>query len=321
METSVRLLRLLAMMQTRRDWTGAALSERLGVTTRTVRNDIERLRRLGYRVDATTGSAGGYRLVPGNAMPPLLLDDEEAVAVAVGLRAAASGSVTGIEETSLRALAKLEQTMPSRLRHRIDALRSATVSGAGGGPAVDPETLSAIAEAAYRREQLRFDYRRRDGADTRRRAEPHSLVYTGRRWYLLAWDVDREDWRTFRADRVRPRTPNGPRFDPREPPEDAATHVLRGLGSKAWRYRARIRLETSVEAAAERLPPGSGLLESAGEEACVWETGSDSISDLAAYVTGLDIAFGVEAPEELRSYLRDLAARYLAAAGAASPKP
>src|SRR5690606_17280019 len=188
-------------------------------------SDIDRLRQLGYRVDSTPGSTGGYRLEAGNALPPLLLDDEEAVAVAVGLRAAASGSVAGIEEASLRALAKLEQTLPSRLRRRIDVLREATVSAAGSGPAVDPDVLTAIAEAAHRREQLRFDYRSRAGEETRRRAEPHRLVYTDRRWYLLAWDVDREDWRTYRADRVRPRTPNGPAFAPKDPPEEAVAHV------------------------------------------------------------------------------------------------
>src|SRR5690606_1228899 len=170
LETSARLLRVLALMQSQRDWTGASLAERLGVTARTVRSDIDRLRQLGYRVDSTPGSTGGYRLEAGNALPPLLLDDEEAVAVAVGLRAAASGSVAGSEEASLRALAKLEQTLPSRLRRRIDVLREATVSAAGSGPAVDPDVLTAIAEAAHRREQLRFDYRSRAGEETRRRA-------------------------------------------------------------------------------------------------------------------------------------------------------
>ncbi|WP_030156518.1 YafY family protein [Glycomyces sp. NRRL B-16210] len=313
--TSARLLRVLSLLQAQREWTGAALAERLEVTTRTVRSDIDRLRRLGYRVRSTTGSAGGYRLEAGNAMPPLLLDDEEAVAVAVGLRAAASGSVSGIEETSLRALTKLEQTMPSRLRRRIDVLRSATVSAAAAGPTVDAATLTQIAEAAHRHEQLRFDYVDRAGEATRRRAEPHRLVYTGRRWYLLAWDVDRGDWRTFRADRVRPRTPNGPRFAPKEPPEEAVDHVLRGLGQTAWRHRARIRLHASAEAVAEVLPPGSGLVEAAGEGECVLETGTDSIPDLASYLGSLHLPFTVEHPEELKAHLRTLAKRYVDAAG------
>ncbi|GFJ95721.1 hypothetical protein Prum_093630 [Phytohabitans rumicis] len=204
METSVRLLRLLSLLLARRDWSGADLAQRLGVTTRTVRNDVERLRILGYQVDSTTGTAGGYRLGAGTALPPLLLDDEEAVAVALGLRAAAAGTVTGIEETSVRALTKLEQTLPSRLRHRVDALRAATVSAAGGGPTVDAHTLITIAGAARNHETLRFDYLGHDGQASIRRVEPHRLVYTGHRWYLLAWDTDRGDWRTFRADRIRP---------------------------------------------------------------------------------------------------------------------
>ena len=310
LETSVRLLRVLALLQSRHDWTGAALAERLDVTTRTVRSDIDRLRRLGYRVRSTTGSAGGYRLEAGNALPPLLLDDEEAVAVAVGLRAAASGSVAGIEETSLRALAKLEQTMPSRLRRRIDVLRAATASAAGSGPTVDAEVLTAIAEAIHRGEQLRFDYRNRAGEETRRRAEPHRLVYTDRRWYLLAWDVDREDWRTYRADRIRPRIPNGPGFTPREPPEEAVAHVLRGLGQSAWRFQAVVRLAAPVERVAEMLPPGSGLLEAAGEDECLWRTGSDSLRDLANYISALDVPFKVEGPQELRDHLEALADRY-----------
>jgi predicted DNA-binding transcriptional regulator YafY len=204
LDTSVRLLRLLSLLQARRDWSGADLAGRLGVTTRTVRNDIERLRILGYEVRSSTGITGGYRLAPGSAMPPLLLDDEEVVAVGLGLRAAAAGTVTGIEEMSLRALTKLEQTLPARLRHRLDALRHATVSAAAGGPTVDSETLTVIAGACRDQELLRFDYQGRDGDASVRRVEPHRLVYTGRRWYLLAWDTDRADWRTFRADRIRP---------------------------------------------------------------------------------------------------------------------
>jgi predicted DNA-binding transcriptional regulator YafY len=218
LETSVRLLRLLSLLQARPDWSGAELAERLGVTTRTVRNDIRRLRSLGYQVQSITGTAGGYRLGAGAALPPLLLDDEEAIAVAVSLHAAAGGTVTGIEEASLGALSKLRQLLPSRLRHRTDAVRAATVSVAGPVPTVDAETLTVIAAAIRDRERLRFDYLDHDGTASRRSAEPHRLVFTGRRWYLLAWDDDRDDWRTFRADRIRPRTPNGPRFTPRPPP-------------------------------------------------------------------------------------------------------
>ncbi len=317
LETSVRLLRLLSLLQVRRDWSGADLASRLGVTTRTVRNDVERLRILGYEVHSSTGITGGYRLGAGSAMPPLLLDDDEAVAVGVGLRAAAAGTVTGIEETSLRALAKLEQTLPARLRRRLDALRQATVSAAGGGPTVDAETLTTIAGACRDHEQLRFDYRGRDGETSARRVEPHRLVYTGHRWYLLAWDPDREDWRTFRADRVRPRLPTGPRFTPREPPEDAASHVVRGTGSLAWTHQARVRLHAPAEVIAEneRVTPAAGLLRPVDEHSCVLETGSGSLRDLVGYLTSLDVAFEVLDPPELRTMLRQLADRYTAAAG------
>ncbi len=256
LDTSVRLLRLLSLLQSRRDWSGAELAERLEVTTRTVRNDIERLRLLGYAVQSRTGIAGGYRLEPGSAMPPLLLDDEEAVAVGLGLSAAAAGTVTGIEEISLRAITKLEQTLPARLRPRLDALRQATVSAAGGGPTVDADVLVALATACRDAQQLRFDYAGHDGETGLRRVEPHRLVYTGHRWYLLAWDRDRSDWRTFRADRVRPRLPTGPRFTPREPPEDAARHVVRGAASRAWPFPARVRLHAPAEA--HRRPDHAG---------------------------------------------------------------
>jgi predicted DNA-binding transcriptional regulator YafY len=320
LETSVRLLRLMGLLQSRRDWSGADLAERLGVTTRTVRNDVERLRILGYRVDSSTGTAGGYRLGAGRALPPLVLDDDEAVAVAVGLRAAAAGSVTGIEDTSLRALTKLEQTLPPRLRGRIDALRAATVSAAGGGPTVDAEVLTAVAGAVRDQLRLRFDYADRGGTGSVRAVEPHRLVYTGRRWYLLAWDLDRDDWRTFRADRIRPLPPTGPRFAPREPPGgDAAAHVLRGVGARAWQHQARIRLHASLAAMSERIEPGGGMLTPDGDDACVLETGTDSLRDLVTYLTKLDVGFTVLDPPELREVLRELATRYLAAAGAPAP--
>ncbi|MBB3724369.1 helix-turn-helix transcriptional regulator [Nonomuraea dietziae] len=306
LETSVRLLRLLSLLQSRPDWPGRELADRLDVTTRTVRNDIERLRILGYTVESTTGTAGGYRLGAGAALPPLILDDEEAVAVAVSLHAAASGTVTGIEETSLRALTKLQQMLPSRLRRRIDALGAATVSVAGRGPTVDAETLTVIAAAIRDHEQLRFDYEGHDGTASARTAEPHRLVYTGRRWYLLAWDTGRADWRTFRADRIRPRTPNGPRFTPRRPPSDAATHVVRGVASTAWRYPARVRLHAPLPQLSELLPPTAGLLHDDG----VLETGGESLHNLAAFLGTLGVPFTVLDPPELRDLLHSLATRY-----------
>jgi predicted DNA-binding transcriptional regulator YafY len=214
LETSARLLRLLSLLQARRNWSGPELAERLSVSTRTIRNDMERLRSLGYPMHATPGAAGGA----GAALPPLLLDDEEAVAVAVGLRTAAAGTVTGIEATSIRALSKLEQVMPSRLRHKVNAVAAYTVPVAGRGPAVRPQVLMASPAPAAAHERLRFDYRDHDGSASPRTVEPHRLVRARGRWYLAAWDVDRQDGRTFRVGRIKPRIPTGPRFAPRDPP-------------------------------------------------------------------------------------------------------
>src|SRR5215213_7208651 len=200
--TSSRLLTLLSLLQGRRDWPGGELAERLEVSGRTVRRDVERLRGLGYPVESLTGPAGGYRLRAGAAMPPLLLDDDEAIAIAVGLRTAARASVTGIEETAVRALVKLEQVLPSHLRRRVRALQAATTTVPTGGPTVDPQCLTVLAAACRDHERVRFAYSGRDGAESRREVEPHSLVNVGRRWYLVAWDRRREDWRTFRVDRI-----------------------------------------------------------------------------------------------------------------------
>jgi predicted DNA-binding transcriptional regulator YafY len=311
--TSARLLRLLSLLQARADWSGAELAERLGVTTRTVHNDVERLRSLGYPVHASRGVGGGYRLGAGAALPPLLLDDDEAVAVAVGLRTAAGGSVTGIQETSLRALAKLEQVLPSRLRHRVRAMQAATVEVPVPGPTVDPEVLTAVAAACRDHERLRFDYRDHDGAASVRTVEPYRLVHDRGRWYLVAWDVDRQDWRTFRADRVQPRIPTGPRFAPRDPPDgDVATWLLRGVGAATWRYRARVRVHAPAERLAGRLPPAV-VLEAVDERTCIAGVGSDTPEMLAAYLGMLGEDFDVDGPPELVEHLRTLADRYLRA--------
>jgi predicted DNA-binding transcriptional regulator YafY len=317
LETSARLLRLLSLLQSARDWTGPQLAQRLGVTTRTIRNDVERLRGLGYPVHATPGVTGGYRLGAGAALPPLLLDDDEAIAVAVGLRAAAGGSVTGIEESSVRALSKLEQVMPSRLRYRVDAVATATVAMPGTGPTVDPDVLTAIAAACREHQRLRFDYRDHDGSESVRLTEPHRLVHTGRRWYLVAWDVDREDWRIFRADRVRPRTPTGPRFAPREPPGGSVTEfVAHKVGTATWRYRARVTVRAPAAVVTARLP-SSVQVEAVDEDSCAIEAGSDTPQMLAVYLGMLDADFHVDAgtSPELAEYLRTLADRYRRAAG------
>lgn len=310
LDTSVRLLRLLSLLQTRPQWSGAELAARLEVTGRTVRNDVERLRILGYRVSSSTGVTGGYRLSAGSAVPPLLLDDDEAVAVALGLAGVAAGPVTGMAEHSVSALAKLRQTLPGRLRRRVDALRAATVSVAAGGPAVDPDVLTAVAAAARDHEQLRFGYRGHDGAAADRRVEPHRLVHTGRRWYLMGWDVDRADWRTFRADRIALRSPNGPRFVPREPPVDAASHVLRGVGVRAWRHSARVRVHAPAAVVAERIPATAGVITALDERTCLLESGGESLLGLAAFLGALEEEFTVLDPPDLIELLRVLAGRY-----------
>lgn len=316
LETSARLLRLLSLFQTRRDWTGPDLAERLGVTTRTIRNDVERLRTLGYPVHSTPGVAGGYRLGAGAALPPLLLDDEEAVAVAVGLRTAAGGSVAGIAETSVRALAKLEQVLPSRLRRRVNALQIFTLPIPGSGPTVDPQVLTAVACACRDHERLRFDYRDFEGTASLRIVEPHRLVHTRGRWYLVAWDTDRQDWRTFRVDRVEPRTPTGPRFTPRPLPGDGdfAAYVTKGLGSAMWRFRARVRVHAPAAAIAGRLPAAVGV-EAVDDQTCVIDAGADTPGMLAHYIGLLDVDFEVIEPPELVEHVRRLSERYQRAAG------
>jgi predicted DNA-binding transcriptional regulator YafY len=312
LETSARLLRLLSLLQARRDWSGAELADQLEVSARTVRRDVERLRRLGYPVHATPGVAGGYRLGAGAALPPLLLDDDEAVAVAVGLRTAAGASVAGIQETSIRALVKLEQVLPSRLRHRVNALWTSTVPVPGGdGPTVDPEVLTAIAAVCRDHQQLRFDYRGHGGAASVRTVEPHRLVCLGRRWYLLAWDPDRRDWRTFRVDRIQPRTPAGPRFTPHDLPDgEVAARVMRGVWSAGWRYRARVRLHAPAEAVAARIPRGIGVLEVVDDHTCVLDTGAETLQTLAVYLGMLGVDFEVTEPPDLVEYIRKLADRY-----------
>ena len=316
LQTSARLLRLLSLLEAHRDWTGAELAERLDVTTRTVRSDIDKLRTLGYPVDASPGVAGGYRLGAGAKLPPLLLDDDEAVAVAVGLRTAAAGTVAGIEETSVRALAKLEQVLPSRLRHRVRSLQTATVAIPGTGPAVDADVLTAIASAIRGNERLRFDYTGHQRSASRRDVEPHRLVSWGRRWYLVAWDTGRDDWRTFRVDRMTPRVPNGPRFTPREPPEgDVAQFVQRNAGAATWRVQARVRLHAPAEQVRARLPLAVSVTPD-GPDHCVAEVGSDNAPMLTLYLGLLEVDFEVLDAPELAEHLEKTAARFQRAARA-----
>jgi predicted DNA-binding transcriptional regulator YafY len=316
LETSARLLKLLSLLQTRRDWPGAELAARLGVSARTVRRDVDRLRELGYPVHAMRGTAG-YRLGAGASLPPLLLDDDEAVAMVIGLRSAAGGSVAGIEETSLRALTKLEQVLPARLRHRVNTLHTATVrAGVAPGPQVSPEVLIAIAEACRRHEQLRFDYTRPRGAETVRRVEPHTLVSWGRHWYLVAWDLDRGDWRTFRVDRLTPKVPTGPRFVPRQPPDgDVAAYLANRLSTQAWPCQAVVLLHEPAEAVTDRIWPGMGVLEAVDEHTCRFHVGAETPRDLAWMITSVDADFTLETgPPELAEAFRTQARRCARAA-------
>jgi predicted DNA-binding transcriptional regulator YafY len=313
LETPARLLRLLSLLQMRRDWSGSELAGRLNVTTRTVRRDVERLRDLGYPVHATMGPVGGYRLAAGAVLPPLLLDDDEAVAVTVGLHTSAVGNVAGIEEASLRALAKVENVLPSRLRQRVKALQQAIVAMPPRGAAtVDAAILTAISAAIRASETLRFDYLSYHGVSSRRTVEPHRLVSWGRKWYLVGWDVERTNWRTFRVDRMSLRTPNGPRFLHREPPDgDVAAYLRRTIGHDIWPYRARLRMRAPASHIVGRV---DGTVTPIDEHTCRLELASDSL-DLVALVVGLlDVAFEVESPPELVQHLRKLSERFADAA-------
>ncbi len=315
LNTSARLLRLLTLLETRREWPGGELASRLEVSTRTVRNDVARLRELGYPVEATPGVAGGYRLSAGTALPPLLLDDAEAVAVALALRSSAGGGVAGIEETSVRALVKLEQVLPSRLRRRVNALQAYTVAvTVSGGPTVDPPVLATIAAACRDLEVLRLDYVAADGTESVRAVEPLRLVHWGRRWYLVAWDRGRGAWRTFRADRLRLRTPNGPQFAPREPPaEDIAAYVQRNVRSVPSRHQVVVTVHASAAVIAERVPP-SIVVEPIDDNTCAVHAGAGSIEMLALYLGMMDADFTVTDPPELLDRLRKLGERFAAAA-------
>jgi predicted DNA-binding transcriptional regulator YafY len=317
--TSSRLLTLLSLLQARRDWPGNELADRLEVSGRTIRRDIERLRELGYPVESMTGPSGGYQLRAGTAMPPLLLDDDEAIAVAVGLRTAAGASVSGIEETAVRALVKLEQVLPKHLRRRVSALQSSTMrlswDGGGGTPQADPQDLTAIAAACRDHERLRFTYRARDDAETRREVEPLALVNAGRRWYLVAWDCGREGWRSFRLDRMARPATTGARFTPRKlPAKDAAAFVAQSITQAPSRYEARVTVHAPAAAVRERRYLGGKVAEiSAGR--CELRTGDDNLDWLAMRVAMLSWEYEVHEPPELVERLREVRDRIGRAVG------
>ncbi|HUA49939.1 MAG TPA: transcriptional regulator [Solirubrobacteraceae bacterium] len=315
-QTSARLLALLSLLQVRREWTGQELADRLEVGPRTIRRDVDKLRSLGYPIEAAPGVAGGYRLGNGGELPPLLLDDAEAVAVAVGLRTAAAGGIAGIEETSVRALTKLEQVLPGRLRRRVSALSLATSAFGMEGPRIDPEVLATLAGACRDQVRLRFPYIARDERATQRSVEPSAVVYSGHRWYLVAFDVDRDDWRTFRIDRIRGRVRAGERGRRRVVPGgDPAAFVrerLRGARegeAAAEATPGRIRLGIPAARARCRIPSRYAEVEPDGEDACVVTTRGGWSRGFLVWMATLDEPMEVLAPPELLEVARAVAAR------------
>jgi len=323
--TSARMLRLLSLLQTHRYWPGAELADRLEVSPRTLRRDVDRLRDLGYPVDAARGVAGGYQLQAGAAVPPLLLDDEEAVAIAVGLRTAAAGAVSGFEETSVRALAKVIQLLPPRLRRRIDALRAVTTPGVfGGGPTLDAGVLTTIAMACRGEERLRFAYTPREGETAGRYVEPHRLVPLGRRWYLIAWDLDRGDWRSFRVDRLAEPALTGARFRPRDIPGGDPVAWLRGrLATVPNRYDVSVILHADAEAVRGQTGPWATVEALPGQDvppgapACRLRMSVDDLGWPVMLLGVIGADFVVESPPELHDRLRTTAETLLR--GAAAP--
>lgn len=303
--SSNRLLRLLSLLQTRRHWAGPELASALEIHPRTLRRDIDRLRELGYPIHASSGVAGGYAFRPGQALPPLLLDDDEALAVAITLRTAATGTVGGIEETALRALVKLEQVMPSRLRGRVDALRTAIVPMDRGGPIVDASVLATLAAAC--RDQLRvgFDYADGRGQASTRLVEPQGMAHTGHRWYLVAWDPARDDWRTFRIDRIAGPPKAGGHFAPRPSPEggDLRAFVSRSVSAPPYSEPARVILHAPRAAMASRIPATAGQLEALDAERCLLHCANHALDSLVYWLMALDVEFEVLAPAELTERL------------------
>ncbi|WP_091674669.1 helix-turn-helix transcriptional regulator [Amycolatopsis marina] len=306
-----RLLRLLSLLQSRREWSGGELAERLGVSDRTVRRDVDRLRALDYPVAGTTGTAGGYRLTSGGNVPPLLLDDDEAIAMAIGLATGTGGGVAGMAENSMRALAKLEQVLPARLRPRLAAFTSATaaVPHRHLAPPVDPAVLAVLASCCRDQEIVSFDYQRRDGETSTRRVEPYNLVTVHGLWYLLAFDPDRADWRTFRVDRIGAPLPTHRRGTPRElPATDAATYLTHAFAGARYRHTARITVALpadTVRAGLFATIPGE--IEQHGPRECTIRLSADSpelVVQFLAAIAALGAEFGVEAPEEIAVRLR-----------------
>ncbi len=320
-DTAARMLALLGLLQARSDWSGAELAHRLRVTDRTVRNDIDRLRGLGYPVDAVRGPGGRYRLGVGTKLPPLLLEEDEAVAVAVGLRAGTG--ITGIEETSARALAKLEHVLPHRLQRRVNALKDAVSTGPENtgsnvdDPVVDPALLSEVAAAVRDHAELRFDYR-----GERFQLEPYRLVSWQRRWFVVARDGDDGTWAPYRLDWMELRTPGGRRFTPHPlPGEDYTSFVLREVAFSGWSVHARIDVDAPAEDVLARINPTVGVVESIDADRCVLVTGGDSVEIIAVYIGMLGLDFHVSEPPELVEHVARVGDRYRRAVTTTSGTP
>lgn len=315
-DPSGRMLRLLSLLQTHRFWPGAELAGRLAVSSRTLRRDVDRLRELGYLVEATRGVDGGYRLEAGADLPPLLLEDEEAVAIGIGLRAAASGPIGGIEDAALRALTKLEQVLPSRLRRRLNDLSVATVPlVTSGGPTIDWSVLTTIAQACRDVVRIEFDYVARDGAATSRVVEPHRLVSAGRRWYLVAWDVDRRDWRSFRVDRLASPPMLLTSFNPRAlPGGDAAAFVAAGIESMVSRIEAIVVVDCPADDARTTAAYFGASVEVVDAERCRVSLAGEGIEWIAVCLGMFGHDFDVEAPPELAAYIGELGERFMRSA-------
>lgn len=322
-DPTARTLALLALLQTHRHWTGPELASRLGVSERTVRRDVDRLRELGYPVDAVPGAAGGYQLAAGAHVPPLVVDDDEAVALAVGLRAAAGAAIDGVEETTVRVMAKLDQILPDRLRRRVDALNS-NVEVLRWAPrtSVPAASLTTLAQACRDREEVRFEYTRRDGESARRLVQPNQLVSVGHRWYLVAWDVRRTDWRTFRVDRMAELRLGGARFEPRQlPAESAAEFVAAGLRSMPQQHEAMVVVDGDPDRVAAMTHWFGGQMTPVDGDTTRLRLGADALEWLASMIAILATSFDVtveEAPPEVRDLLA-AAGRRLSAGDAQAP--
>ena len=311
MDTAARLLRLLSLLHSRPQWDGAELAARLDVTPRTVRRDVTRLRSLGYPIDAEAGIGGGYRLGPGGRLPPLLLEDEEAVAIAVGLRVATTTTVSGVEEAAISALAKLHQVLPTRLQEQVAAIGAHTTQLPQGElPQVDGEVLVTLAAGCRHVEGIRFRYRTHDGTESERSVEPLQIVHTGRRWYLVARDRDRQAWRTFRVDRISEPVLTGSRYRFEDPPDPVAL-VAEGTGVAPWDIVARVRVQADAATVSRLIPPSQGVVDPIDANTCEVRFAANDLGPLVSGVIRLYWPFEILEPPELRTAVHDHARRLL----------